>query len=99
VDEGAGDGAPNSSASVRLAISTPENNSRIWRNPEQPAALNRIALKAVVEPHVEQVVWYGRDRSPSAIDTGVVAGDAGCAGFYVRRRCRGVGGAGGGGVS
>jgi penicillin-binding protein 1C len=52
VDEGTGGGP------VRLAISTPEHNSRIWRNPEQPARLNRIALKVVVEPHVEQVVWY-----------------------------------------
>jgi penicillin-binding protein 1C len=61
VDEGTGSAAP-----VHLAISTPEHNSRIWRNPEQPPQLNRMALKAVVEPHVEQVVWYV-DGEPFAI--------------------------------
>jgi penicillin-binding protein 1C len=43
---------------IRLAITAPEHNSRIWRNPEVPPALNRLALKVVVEPHVPQVVWY-----------------------------------------
>jgi penicillin-binding protein 1C len=43
---------------IRLAIAAPEHNSRVWRNPEAPAFLNRLALKAVVEPHVQQVVWY-----------------------------------------
>jgi penicillin-binding protein 1C len=43
---------------VRLAIAAPEDDSHLWRNPETPAALDRLALKAVVEPHVAQVVWY-----------------------------------------
>jgi penicillin-binding protein 1C len=51
---------------VRLIVSTPENNSRIWANPEQPAKLNRLALKARVEPRVEQIVWYV-DGEPFAI--------------------------------
>ena len=28
-----------------LAIAAPEHNTHIWRNPDQPAALNRLALK------------------------------------------------------
>jgi penicillin-binding protein 1C len=51
---------------VRLTIATPENNSRIWLNPETPPALNRIALKSVVEPRVPQVVWYV-DGEPFAV--------------------------------
>jgi penicillin-binding protein 1C len=51
---------------VRLSISSPENNSRIWRNPEMPPALDRLALKAVVEPRVDQVVWYV-DGEPFAV--------------------------------
>ena len=51
---------------VRLIVSTPENNSRIWSNPEQPVSLNRLTLKARVEPRVEQIVWYV-DGEPFAI--------------------------------
>jgi penicillin-binding protein 1C len=49
-----------------MTIATPENNSRIWTNPETPPALNRIALKSVVEPRVPQVVWYV-DGEPYAV--------------------------------
>lgn len=58
--------APSANGAVRLTIATPENNSRIWNNPETPAALNRIALKAIVEPRVPQVVWYV-DGHPFAV--------------------------------
>jgi penicillin-binding protein 1C len=51
---------------IRLSITAPEHNSRIWRNPEVPPALNRLALKVVVEPHVPQVVWYV-DGAPFAL--------------------------------
>ena len=51
---------------VRLIVSTPENNSRIWAKPEQPTTLNRLVLKARVEPRVEQIVWYV-DGEPFAI--------------------------------
>ncbi|SED73919.1 penicillin-binding protein 1C [Rhizobiales bacterium GAS188] len=51
---------------VQLSVSAPENNSHIWRNPDAPAALNRIALKAVVDPPVPQIVWYV-DGEPFAI--------------------------------
>jgi penicillin-binding protein 1C len=49
------DAAP--AETVRLSIVAPEPNSRIWRNPEVPAAVNRLALKAASEPRVPQVVW------------------------------------------
>ena len=58
--------APASHEAVRLTIASPENNSRLWNNPETPPALNRIALKSVVEPRVPQVVWYV-DGQPFAV--------------------------------
>ncbi len=51
---------------IALAITTPEHNSRIWRNLEQPMAFNKIALKVKTAPHVEQVVWYV-DGEPFAV--------------------------------
>ncbi len=44
-----------------LAIAAPEHNTHIWRNPDQPAALNRLALK--LAPGAQgvlgaQIVWY-----------------------------------------
>jgi penicillin-binding protein 1C len=57
---------PPASENVTLAITTPEHNSRIWRNPEQPPTLNKIALKAKTTPHVEQIVWYV-DGEPFAV--------------------------------
>jgi penicillin-binding protein 1C len=52
--------------SVRLSIALPEQNAHLWRNPEVPAALDRLALRAVVEPHLAQIVWYV-DGEPFAI--------------------------------
>jgi penicillin-binding protein 1C len=43
---------------VRLSIALPEQNAHLWRNPEVPAALDRLALRAVVQPHLAQIVWY-----------------------------------------
>jgi penicillin-binding protein 1C len=57
---------PASPGAVRLSIAAPADNSHFWRNPETPPALDRLALKAVVEPHVPQVVWYVDDE-PFAI--------------------------------
>jgi penicillin-binding protein 1C len=54
------------SQQIRLSISTPTRNSQIWRNPEQPKAFDRLALKADVEPHVPQIVWYV-DGEPFAV--------------------------------
>jgi penicillin-binding protein 1C len=58
--------APAAAEGVRISISSPEHNSRIWRNPETPPALERLVLKAVVEPRVDQVVWYV-DGEPFAV--------------------------------
>jgi penicillin-binding protein 1C len=29
----------------------------VWRNPEAPAALNRLVLRATADPPVPQIVW------------------------------------------
>ena len=50
--------APAIDRDVQLSVSAPENNTHVWRNPEVPAALNRIALKAVVDPPAPQIIWY-----------------------------------------
>ena len=42
---------------VELAVTTPEHQTHIWRNPEQPAALNRLALRASAPASVEQILW------------------------------------------
>jgi penicillin-binding protein 1C len=58
--------ALSASAPVSLAITTPEHQTHIWRNPEQPAALNRLALKASASPGAEQILWYV-DGEPFAV--------------------------------
>jgi penicillin-binding protein 1C len=52
--------------SARLSIVAPENNSRIWLNPDAPTTISRLALKAVVEPKVPQIIWYV-DGEPYAV--------------------------------
>lgn len=49
---------PAAAGPVRIAITAPEHDSRLWLNPAAPRSLDRIALKAVVEPRVPQIVWY-----------------------------------------
>jgi penicillin-binding protein 1C len=43
---------------VRVSITSPENGLRVLRDPETPEAQATLALRAVVEPAVAQVVWY-----------------------------------------
>jgi penicillin-binding protein 1C len=43
---------------MRLRITSPENGARLLRDPETPADLNTVALRAVVDPPVNEVVWY-----------------------------------------
>ncbi len=50
----------------RLSILSPEPNSRFWRNPELPARLNSLPLRADVRPAVPQIVWYV-DGEPFAV--------------------------------
>ena len=42
---------------IHLSVVSPAPNTRIWRNPEVPPPLNRLALRASVTPRVPQVVW------------------------------------------
>ncbi len=53
-----------------LAIATPEHNTHIWRNPEQPAALDRLALKLRPAPGVEQIVWFVDGEPVALADAG-----------------------------
>jgi penicillin-binding protein 1C len=43
--------------SAALVIATPEHNMRIWRNPEQPERLNRLAMKLAPGAGAAQIVW------------------------------------------
>ena len=51
---------------TKLAVVAPENDARIWINPDAPARAGRISLKAHVSPKVPQVVWYV-DGAPYAL--------------------------------
>jgi penicillin-binding protein 1C len=42
----------------RLRITSPEAGARLLRDPETPPALNTVALRAVVDPPANEVVWY-----------------------------------------
>jgi penicillin-binding protein 1C len=53
---------------VRLSIAVPEQDAHLWRNPEVPATVNRLALRAVAEPHVAQIVWYVDDEPFAVAD-------------------------------
>jgi penicillin-binding protein 1C len=46
------------SAAARVTIVSPDNAIRLIRNPETPAALNWIALRAKVEGATSQIVWW-----------------------------------------
>jgi hypothetical protein len=54
--------SPTSPGAVRLTIAAPADNSHFWRNPETPPALDRLPLKAVVEP-----LTTNPSRSPAPI--------------------------------
>ncbi len=62
--------APRQAAAGRLEIVQPEPDTHVWRNPESPAALNRLVLRAVAEPGVPQIVWLvdGRPVATAAPD-------------------------------
>ncbi|MGJ0511851.1 transglycosylase domain-containing protein, partial [Methylocystis sp.] len=51
--------APDSQATgaAPLVIATPEHNTHIWRNPEQPERFNRLALKLAPTSADAQIVW------------------------------------------
>jgi len=62
MSEAANDGA--------LVIATPEHNTHVWRNPEQPEYLNKLALKLAPAPGVEQIVWYVDGEAFKVADAG-----------------------------
>ena len=45
-------------ADPRLAVLSPEGDARLLLDPETPSGLNTLALRAVAEPPVPQLVWY-----------------------------------------
>ena len=45
-------------AVVRLSIRSPEDGLRVLRDPETPPEQSTLALRALVNPSVPQVVWY-----------------------------------------
>jgi penicillin-binding protein 1C len=49
-----------------LSIVSPAPNTRVWRNPEVPATMDRLALRARVSPKVRQIVWLV-DGEPFAV--------------------------------
>jgi penicillin-binding protein 1C len=49
--------APRGDENVELAITTPEHKTHVWRNPELPVELNRLALRASAPGSVEQILW------------------------------------------
>jgi penicillin-binding protein 1C len=61
------DETANSSAEpAHLSIVSPKPNDHLWRNPEVPTSLDRLVLRAMVQPHVTQIVWYV-DGEPFAV--------------------------------
>ena len=43
---------------IRVSIISPENGLRLIRDPETPEGQATLALRAVVNPVVPQLVWY-----------------------------------------
>ena len=46
------------SSRVRVALQAPEDGLTLWTDPETPSGMATLALRAVVDPPAEQVVWY-----------------------------------------
>ncbi|HPS76649.1 MAG TPA: transglycosylase domain-containing protein [Thermoanaerobaculaceae bacterium] len=46
-----------SAPSLRIRITAPQTDTRLLRDPETPRKLATLALRATVEPRVEQVLW------------------------------------------
>ena len=58
--------APFAAPARHMAITEPLPGAHVWRNPDAPPALQRLALRATVVPPVEQVVWLV-DGEPAAV--------------------------------
>jgi penicillin-binding protein 1C len=53
-------------AAPGLSILSPSGETRIWRNPEVPPGLDRLALRAEAAPGVRQILWLV-DGRPFAV--------------------------------
>jgi len=53
---------------VDISITSPQNQLRILRNPETPGDSSSIALSAVVDPPVRQLVWYVDNEPYKLVD-------------------------------
>ncbi|QGM46767.1 transglycosylase domain-containing protein [Methylocystis heyeri] len=51
---------------ISLDIATPEHNMHVWRNPEQPARLNKLALKLQAGAPDVEILWMV-DGEPFAL--------------------------------
>ena len=51
---------------TRLSIVQPDPDTHVWRNPDTPPALDRLVLRASVEPKAAQIVWL-LDGKPIAV--------------------------------
>ena len=51
---------------IHLAITEPQPDAHVWRNPDAPASLQRLTFRAAVSPAAEQVVWLV-DGEPAAV--------------------------------
>jgi penicillin-binding protein 1C len=56
----------NAPPETRLSIVQPDPDTHVWRNPDTPPALNRLVLRASVEPKATQIVWL-LDGNPIAV--------------------------------
>ena len=54
--------------SVGISITSPQNELHILRNPETPDDSSSIALNAVVDPPVAQLVWYVDNEPYKLVD-------------------------------
>lgn len=53
---------------VRVSIVSPENGTRLIRDPETPEGQSTLALRAVVDPVVPQLVWYVDGKPFQVVD-------------------------------
>ncbi|MBE9502619.1 MAG: penicillin-binding protein 1C [Proteobacteria bacterium] len=51
-------GISRSDKKVSISLTSPDNGLRIIINPEAPHTTNSLALRAAIEPAVEQAIWY-----------------------------------------
>lgn len=56
-------------AEPRVEVISPEPGSRLLRDPETPAHLRTVALRAVVDPPAPQLVWYLDGRPLATVES------------------------------